>query len=472
MAEGNPWEAVNTSSLINIRALKDYLRSFGNLQSFTFVADTTENKGHLPFISCSSCTFDSLPLQTPVKTFRVEYFNAKDAARAYQILSGQSVFGMTLSVYGRVSYPSNSWTPPQSASEDESASRELKTEATTIYSSRNQRTNATSQFNSGNVAPAFVPQDLLPPPQPSSAPQWENEICTEHRVACANPDTNCLYCPSRTAVHQHFSFQLPPTPSPPVAVCSPVPAMQPHMLMSPPPPVSLQPIPMEFNYQPQMYGYQPWAFEKSVVANLGATPHPPAGPVPFAPQLIPFWHGEDVARMRGMGPPPPHALQPPFCVAPQATDCHYPTGMPMPTPPPFQMPPSPATSIEVAHTTLGISHSSASASSVAESFGRMSLQSAVPGYPGGNDVSTKNQLVVARIEDGLDTRTTVMIKNIPNKMSDKDLITYINKVCPRRIDFLYLRMDFQNGGSSPVHEFRRALKKSRLQRWLRFCQLH
>jgi hypothetical protein len=38
-----------------------------------------------------------------------------------------------------------------------------------------------------------------------------------------------------------------------------------------------------------------------------------------------------------------------------------------------------------------------------------------------------------------------MIKNIPNKMSDKDLENFIAKVCPRKIDFLYLRMDFQNG---------------------------
>ena len=60
-------------------------------------------------------------------------------------------------------------------------------------------------------------------------------------------------------------------------------------------------------------------------------------------------------------------------------------------------------------------------------------------------VSEKNQLNIANIENGLDTRTTVMIKNIPNKMSDKDLMTFIDRVCPRRIDFLYLRMDFQNG---------------------------
>ncbi|EEB91277.1 hypothetical protein MPER_10393, partial [Moniliophthora perniciosa FA553] len=44
----------------------------------------------------------------------------------------------------------------------------------------------------------------------------------------------------------------------------------------------------------------------------------------------------------------------------------------------------------------------------------------------------------------MDTRSTVMIKNIPNKMSDKDLQQYIGNVCPRRIDFMYLRMDFQN----------------------------
>jgi hypothetical protein len=60
-------------------------------------------------------------------------------------------------------------------------------------------------------------------------------------------------------------------------------------------------------------------------------------------------------------------------------------------------------------------------------------------------VSDRNQLNIARIEDGQDTRTTVMIKNIPNKMSHADLEAYIAKVCPRKIDFMYLRMDFQNG---------------------------
>ncbi|KAI0769666.1 RNA recognition motif 2-domain-containing protein [Trametes elegans] len=57
----------------------------------------------------------------------------------------------------------------------------------------------------------------------------------------------------------------------------------------------------------------------------------------------------------------------------------------------------------------------------------------------------KSGLDIANIESGVDTRTTLMIKNIPNKMSDKDLFNFINAVCPRRFDFMYLRMDFNNG---------------------------
>ena len=69
------------------------------------------------------------------------------------------------------------------------------------------------------------------------------------------------------------------------------------------------------------------------------------------------------------------------------------------------------------------------------------------GNGGSGEVSSKNQLDLAAIESGADTRTTVMVKNIPNKMSDRDLLSFIGKVCPRKIDFLYLRMDFQNGAS-------------------------
>ncbi|CCL99860.1 uncharacterized protein FIBRA_01885 [Fibroporia radiculosa] len=49
--------------------------------------------------------------------------------------------------------------------------------------------------------------------------------------------------------------------------------------------------------------------------------------------------------------------------------------------------------------------------------------------PGGTPhvISEKNQLNVEAIEQGNDMRTTVMIKNIPNKMSDRDLLAFIGK---------------------------------------------
>jgi hypothetical protein len=78
-----------------------------------------------------------------------------------------------------------------------------------------------------------------------------------------------------------------------------------------------------------------------------------------------------------------------------------------------------------------------------------------PSTPQIGSPNDRNQLNLAKISDGGDTRTTIMIKNIPNKMSDLDLTAYIGQVCPRKIDFLYLRMDFKNGknvsdGSAPL----------------------
>ncbi|KAF4563388.1 hypothetical protein EYR36_003831 [Pleurotus pulmonarius] len=73
-----------------------------------------------------------------------------------------------------------------------------------------------------------------------------------------------------------------------------------------------------------------------------------------------------------------------------------------------------------------------------------SPQSQQHGHPS-RPAPKNNALDIPTIEAGLDTRTTVMIRNIPNKMTNDDLIAYIDSVCPRRIDFLYLRMDFSNG---------------------------
>jgi hypothetical protein len=60
-------------------------------------------------------------------------------------------------------------------------------------------------------------------------------------------------------------------------------------------------------------------------------------------------------------------------------------------------------------------------------------------------VPWQNVLDLDAIAGGGDTRTTVMIKNIPNKMSDRELLAVLDSVVPRAIDFFYLRIDFKTG---------------------------
>ena len=58
------------------------------------------------------------------------------------------------------------------------------------------------------------------------------------------------------------------------------------------------------------------------------------------------------------------------------------------------------------------------------------------------------------MEGGQDMRTTVMIKNIPNKMTDKQLLDFIERTVGQgKIDFLYLRIDFRTGAFAFVFFF-------------------
>ena len=45
---------------------------------------------------------------------------------------------------------------------------------------------------------------------------------------------------------------------------------------------------------------------------------------------------------------------------------------------------------------------------------------------------------------GIDTRTTVMIRHIPNKYSYQNLLDEINLVCKDKYDLLYLPLDYEN----------------------------
>ncbi|CAN0915915.1 Protein MEI2-like 4 [Linum grandiflorum] len=54
------------------------------------------------------------------------------------------------------------------------------------------------------------------------------------------------------------------------------------------------------------------------------------------------------------------------------------------------------------------------------------------------------ELDVERIARGEDSRTTLMIKNIPNKYTSKMLLAAIDEYCRGSYDFLYLPIDFKN----------------------------
>ena len=82
----------------------------------------------------------------------------------------------------------------------------------------------------------------------------------------------------------------------------------------------------------------------------------------------------------------------------------------------------------------------------------------------GSNVPEKNKVVLDKIRMGLDTRTTIMIKNVPNKytqvpsllpLQDKAVVSvrsdaqqmlmeYVDITNAGTYDFLYLRIDFQN----------------------------
>jgi hypothetical protein len=59
-------------------------------------------------------------------------------------------------------------------------------------------------------------------------------------------------------------------------------------------------------------------------------------------------------------------------------------------------------------------------------------------------IPRENEFDLVRVMQGVDYRTTIMIRNIPNKYSQQMLIDFINESHRGKYDFLYLRMDFKN----------------------------
>ncbi|KAM3306261.1 hypothetical protein P3S67_013131 [Capsicum chacoense] len=95
---------------------------------------------------------------------------------------------------------------------------------------------------------------------------------------------------------------------------------------------------------------------------------------------------------------------------------------------------------------------------------------------GNNQIDNKKQyqLDLEKIKSGGDTRTTLMIKNIPNKYTSKMLLAAIDETHKSAYDFLYLPIDFKNQCNvdyafinmvSPAHIFYEAFNR---KKWEKF----
>lgn len=288
----------------------------------------------------------------------------------------------------------------------------------------------------GNHGPILPPQNAFRVQGPNA---WDSEVIYRSESITPCYDGACWYCPSTRplANNQNYNaYGMPLTPSPgyyPGISSTPMPSIVNS-------PISPHPF-FPYDYMdPQMQSIpnvSPWAVDPAIAA---------VGPGPNA--FVPL------VAMNGLSPAPYYIHE----EAPLPTPRPYP-GMyarhspdvplqqhqphverevsPPVSPPPF------------AH--ISTTESESPASHGSRSLVRYEPQSSAGVNPVSSGQTERNQLNLAKIANGVDTRTTVMIKNIPNKMSDVDLTSYIAKVCPRRIDFLYLRMDFKNG--EPYYAF-------------------
>ncbi|KAK8869880.1 hypothetical protein IAR55_000448 [Kwoniella newhampshirensis] len=66
-------------------------------------------------------------------------------------------------------------------------------------------------------------------------------------------------------------------------------------------------------------------------------------------------------------------------------------------------------------------------------------------------IPEQNRVFPERILSGLDSRTTVMIKDVPNKLSRQELVDILEESVPGGYDFVYLRFDFKNCCNALYH---------------------
>ncbi|TFK44789.1 hypothetical protein BDQ12DRAFT_35519 [Crucibulum laeve] len=443
---------------LNVSALTKILESYGSLRSLVPIGDD-----------------DSKQLRESPNIFHVEYYDIRDADSAFSSLQDKVMFRVKLHLSGR----EVGMKPTDISSEIRRAVRYSRpmdsTSGDTIASigPAGQRSHIRERFvgldEPNNHSPtratpgcgeAIPHQSNTPSPtyfytSPASDPvtpthQQPGEINirdTDGRHAythdpnlqCYTPLQECRYCPSRGSSSSGVSYTPyyagHPTPPPLSTIYYPPLHPSPHPSPDIPPAIGpSHPAPYGLDYEARSSqpppSYPSWVYDPAILAvNGGAlVPHTGMG----IPHHGPYWYPDGHGGLMLGGP----YYASPVASPENGAAPFYPPGNDVHGHPQFD-PSQPRIYVTSPNAT-------ASPSLSATTPGHTNPAAATTTTPTGA-VLERNQLNLARIEEGLDTRTTVMVKNIPNKMSDKDLIAYIAKVCPRKIDFLYLRMDFQNG---------------------------
>ncbi|KAG5731969.1 Meiosis protein mei2 [Termitomyces sp. T112] len=444
------------SSDLNIGMLKRFLKSFGGLRFFSVAKDMDDQKQNETI-------------------FHIEYYDVRAATSAYAAVDKQTLFGMKLRVFGRsdLADPLSVNQRPQEYSCAQNATPNLyvaeQNETVATASSKENHDELPVQLGypgqfSHTRERLFVdgPQvhmlqgqegfknSVSPVPSPTyfytSDPTTDvastnlpsddlnrsgsEEALYRTTLSDGRPwswDAGAQFYPAPGLYSHHDCYYCPSQGSP---ASSPAPNY--YVPCSTPSPYCYQqsqPTPPQNGLFPALraYGYQ---YDNSYLQSLTPTMSPnPANvferAMMTAPRPHEFWYPET--------PVSPPGTQNALYYGPQ--------------------PPAAGVSGNYDHRTLPEPAGDVYQPNLPLTIGSAYHRLVHPTSLHGNSSSAReprpsaehNQLNLSKIEDGQDTRTTVMIKNIPNKMSDKDLVTFIGKVCPRRIDFLYLRMDFQNG---------------------------
>ncbi|KAF7361813.1 Meiosis protein mei2 [Mycena venus] len=478
----------NAKRDINIATVISLLKAYGGVRSFSLASDNQQTSSR--------------------KVFYVEFFDVREANAAYPALNGQVLFGMRLATFGHDS-PSLEGQASSKTADSESCipfpsshSEKPHSQLVIRFEPAGQKSQMRERFlfidTAGKARPRSISdghesfEGSLNPSVPVGASDSPPYFYTSPPTSPSNsvhpprtPDShsrrasNHLFFDARsvsdntpkrprsaslnsaagvgreherqedltviTPLRTHDQDTRPPVEHfyPPMdrfpqayhngGVTPPLPSAFPYGYL--PHPAQLMPHPgMAYGCPPSPFGY-PYEYDPQAHAHNMTMGNWTFEQAMMVPGMYPGFHYPSPN-----GSPVSEYWQGPQTPSPQHTAYfHYPS-LPPDSPPmlKLQPPPHPPLAHPV-HLSLVAPPSPAAAPP-----SRAVVPSSGPPVPANNSAE-RNQLNLARIEDGQDTRTTVMIKNIPNKMSDKDLMAYIGSVCVRKIDFLYLRMDFQNG---------------------------